>query len=228
MRNPRSAPWRTRRSTCRTSTLSGTSRASELPPTLASRPASGLYTAGSGSAGWRRVLACGEYCSPGIPDQHRARPGRILLCQDAGAQAFCVRGRAIPVRDSECHMPPRTLLGVRGDKPRHGVLETAGNGVTGLTNPDVGVDSGLQVVAITGAADHRPEVEGVELPIKCFGVESDGCLQVCCVEIAEVPAPGQVDCLCPQSFAGLPDAEFGALRVGQHCLHASSACVSGS
>src|SRR5688500_1040033 len=125
-------------------------------------------------------------------------------------------------------MPPRPLHAARGDKPRHGIPETAGNGVTGLTNPDVGVDSGLQVVAITGAADQRPEVEGVELPFECFGVESNGCLQVCCVEVAEVPAPGHIDCLCSQSSAGLPDAEFGVMRVGQHCLHAACGCVSAS
>ena len=83
------------------------------------------------SAGRRRVLACGEYRSPGIPDQDGARPFRVLLPQDAAAEAFCVHGRPVPVRDSERHVPPRPLPGARGASHA-----TASSKPRGTASPD--------------------------------------------------------------------------------------------
>ena len=67
-----------------------------------------------------------------------------------------------------------------------------------LTGPDLGVDRGLEVVAVPGPADHRPETEVVEGPAEDVGVEGGGLSGVGRVEVAEVPAPGTFTTWAPR------------------------------
>ena len=130
-----------------------------------------------GSGVWRvnwlavKRPPCGSRMSVSRVQSESVRPSTVLT------EPFCGRGRRISVGGGKGDMRVRLLASPTGASQRWR-REARWCRDASLTGADLRIGGGLEMIAITGQADHHREPEIVDRPPEYLGVERRGRLRV--------------------------------------------------